>query len=344
MEGGLSVSGWLHAHPPASFGAPDAPVEQPAQLLSGWRSSAGVCEYSGCAPAALALPALPCSLDAGVAAHVPKDSAAKAGVEAVIAAARAAGADLAACDVLSFRSNLNKICGTPHDAKTPWTVDACLLRGTLFLDIVKPEEQPWMRTPEQLRMQAWGYVFEACCTGAAVSDANQETCVLVSTRVGGHRLLLGAEIDCYDAAAVAPGAPPTLASLRELKTFKAPEHRGQCRTLYALKHPKWWLQSHLAGVAALVLGQRDDGGVVYALHTVPTHELPLLSQHNGEWWSPHQALAFGADVLSWCRDAVAQHAGQHLRFVYEPATGVISAHLLADGDLPARLAAALPGA
>ena len=201
--------------------------------------------------------------------------------------------------------------------------------------------EAWMRTPEQQRFVRWGYTFEARCTGQAVADANAETNVLISTRVGALRVLLGAEIDCCDAGEPSTAPLSALSSLRELKTFKQPQHRGQWRTQHRLKHPKWWLQSHLAGVPALVLGARDDSGIVHAIHTVPTHDLPRLSQLNGEAWSPHAALAFGADALAWFRRTAARHAGAHVRFTYDPASGAIHAAVVADGSLPARLAAAL---
>jgi RAT1-interacting protein len=333
----LSTHAWLQAHPQAAFGPVDAPAPQPAELLWQWSSGGG-----SAVPHALALPPLPCNLDAGPeAAYRAKDGDAKPGVELVVAAALAAGAALSTCDVLTFRNNLNKILGTPLDAKAGWTVDACLVGGTLFLDIVKPQEEAWMRTPEQQRFVRWGYTFEARCTGQAVADANAETNVLVSTRVGALRVLLGAEIDCCDAGEPSNALLSALSALRELKTFKQPQHRGQWRTLYRLKHPKWWLQSHLAGVPALVLGARDDSGVVHAIHTVHTHDLPRLSLQNGEAWSPHAALAFGADALAWFRRAAARHVGAHVRFTYDPASGAIRAAVVADGSLPARLAAAL---
>jgi RAT1-interacting protein len=341
----LSTQAWLQAHPPAAFGPVDAPVPQPAELLWQWSSSGGGAVVGSCAPHTLALPPLPCDLNVGLeAAYRAKDGDAKPGVEIVIAAALAAGAALSACDVLTFRNNLNKILGTTLDPKAGWTVDACLVCGTLFLDIVKPAEQAWICTPEQQRFVSWGYMFEARATGQAVADANAETNVLVSTCVGAHRVLLGAEIDCCDCGeqtSAARSPPALLSSLRELKTFRQPQHRGQWRTLYRLKHPKWWLQSHLAGVPALVLGARDDGGIVHAIHTVPTHDLPRLSLQNGEAWSPHAALAFGAAALTWFRSTASRHAGRHVRFTYDPASGAIRASVVADGSLPARLAAAL---
>lgn len=121
--------------------------------------------------------------------------------------------------------------------------------------------------------------FEALCTGQAVADSTAEFGMLIRTRIGPHRIFMGAEMDCHDADAWQPpaaggGAPqqgtaqqgtqqgaahlPPLSCLLELKTYKQPAHAGQQRNVYRFKHPKWWLQSFLAGVPRLVLGARDE--------------------------------------------------------------------------------------
>ena len=130
--------------------------------------------------------------------------------------------------------------------------------------------------------------FEALCTGQAVADATSEFGVLLRGRLGRHRLFMGAEVDCYDpsrwqppaapgaavasggggggaavqpgpaAAAAQQGELPPLEALLELKTYKLPQHAGQQRSVHRWKHPKWWLQSFLAGVPRLALGTRDD--------------------------------------------------------------------------------------
>ena len=338
------VSDWLRRRPRASFAVADrGALPQAAELLRCWSNDATSYSYCGAQPAVLLPLPLPCELDSGVASFVPKSELAKPGVEVVVRAALAAGTSPFSASVLTFRSNLNKLGNTLCDARTAWTVDACLVRSTLFLDIVKPELQGGEDSPEQRRFQAWGYVFEARCTGAAVADANQETSVLVRTSVGSVSVLLGAEIDCYDAESLPPGAPCTLPSLRELKTFKQPAHAGAWRTLYRSRHPKWWLQSHLAGVTQLLLGARDDQGVVRAVHAVPTADLPRLSAANGEPWSPSQTLALTQDVLAWFRSvAKAQADGLHLRFVYAPENQAIEAHIVWGGRLHERLKAVLP--
>ena len=174
----------------------------------------------------------------------------------------------------------------------------------LFLDVVKLAEQ-WSGDPaDQERFTAWGYQcvmlqiqycasaltledllraprpppspdptrtrtctrrFEALCTGQEVADSSGEWGAVVRTRIGRHRIVMGAEIDCYDPQLLPPpeqgsraAPPPPPASWLELKTYRIPQAPQQQRTLHRYKHPKWWLQSFLAGVPRLALGGRDS--------------------------------------------------------------------------------------
>ena len=77
------------------------------------------------------------------------------------------------------------------------------------------------------------------------------------------------------------------------------------------------------------------------IHTVATADLPRISWANYERWSPDQAIAFGADVLTWMRGLGKKYSGRHLRFTYNPQSQSISAAVVEDGDLPGRLEAAL---
>jgi RAT1-interacting protein len=341
----LDVRAWMASHPPEACAGVD--VAQPVLVPSGgWsRGSGGSYLFGACVPPALALPPLPLDLNDGLDTFVPKADA-SCGVEVVVRAALAAGtAAPDGCRVLSFRNNLNKIVGTTLSPTSAWTVDACLLGATLFLDVV-PTPESWESGADQARYVAWGYSFEAHCTGAAVADANTECGALVRARLGAHRLLMGAEIDCYDpgvCSAAGGGAPPPLSSFREVKTCRQPTHRGQWRTMYKHRHPKWWVQSFLAGVTHLVLGFRDDGGVVQQVDVVPVSELPRRSWQAGERWSPQQALAFGESCLGWMRAAAEQHQGRQLRFTYDPERAAVAAAPLPGGDLPARLEAVLAG-
>lgn len=64
---------------------------------------------------------------------------------------------------------------------------------------------------DNLNRMYWGYAFEAMATERNTADddqgfvetecvdANVEFCALIKTKLGPHRIIMGAEMDCYDA-------------------------------------------------------------------------------------------------------------------------------------------------
>lgn len=324
---------------------------------------------------------LPLDLNQGIENFVPRrhlpakegNKAPGAPVELLIEEAFIARASLEKCDILTFRNNLNKILGTVFDLQSPWTVDATSInvdgskdltaKPTMFLDIIHDEELSSLRSGGATApFVPWGYNFEAICTGAPYADANSEYGMLVNFNLE-HRgtenktwdktekhfsVYLGAEVDAYDPSEAQSGSAdaqtiPSMSSLREIKTFTRPEHARQWWTTWDKRHPKWWLQCYLAGIPALILGARDKKGIVHEVHAVTTADLPRISRKHGCTWDPQQALAFGADVLSWMI-TMCQSEGcvrKHVRFEYDPTTRNVSASVLLDGDLPARVTAAI---
>jgi RAT1-interacting protein len=374
MMRSLDIQEWLSANPPRTCDA--ASITKPIRLGVGWTKSGEVTaqyshgDFSGLS--ALQTPSTPLNLNQGLENFVPKRADDTAGVEILIQESFAAGASLENCDILSFRNNFNKILGTVFDIESAWTVDATSggsgggggkLPPTLFLDMVKTEELHYGN--DSTPFVAWGYNFEALCTGEAYADANSEYGMLVNFRLehGGNKngnratdvkskpnfsIYLGAEIDAYDPVEAQSESRdvesiPPMSSLREIKTFTRPEHPRQWWTTYNLRHPKWWLQSYLAGVQALLLGARDNNGIVHEIHAIKTADLPRISWKNGCTWSPQQALAFGADVLAWMAEICKSGncVEKHVRFVYDPNTRKIYASIIEDGDLPGRITAAI---
>lgn len=338
----FDVKFWLQANSPAD--CERANLSQPVRLGNGFTKNGQAIlhnDWSGLS--ALRLPPTPVNLNVGLDSFRPK-SGEHAGIERLILAAKAGEISLSNCDILTFRNNLNKILGTVFDPRKAWAVDACALNGILYLDIVNESTETYDNIET---FTAWGYQFEAKCTGKESADANCEYNMLVSVRLGAGRaddsgalrLFIGAEIDAFDPQGTRLGTSeaPGLETLRELKTYRAPQHAGQRRSLHNYKAPRWWLQSYLVGVPALVLGSRDDHGIVHSIDVVRISELPRISWTNRAAWSPQQALCFGADVLTWMRQVTGEVAGKHVRVRYDPALGKLLAQEVEGGDLSARI-------
>lgn len=161
----LDVRGWMAAHPAASFGT-TMPLQPAVSLGMGWNKRGRQFNYSKSAqPAELRLPPLPCDLNVGLEHFVPKiENSAGAPVEVLIAALLLAQPALLQEElVLSFRNNLNKVCGTVFFPAEPWTVDGCLHDAVLFLDIQRSEQPAWTLAPEQQKARCGGRQLLIAC-------------------------------------------------------------------------------------------------------------------------------------------------------------------------------------
>lgn len=239
-------------------------------------------------------------LYAGFSTFVPKATA-SAPVEPIILAALAADFPLERdADFVTYRNNLNKLMLVPYASATgddDWHIHAVLVGSTVYLDVVPWEEQS--SHPAAARAAYSGVKFEALCTappptpggGAAADDgddavdANAEFCSLVRLRVGRHRLLMSAEIDCYEPPP--PGAPPgtssnVLTTYRELKTMAVPRTPAQHARVKGQRLLKYWIQSYLVGVPELFIGFRSDRGQLTGTMRVPTRALPDLAAAPGD--------------------------------------------------------------
>jgi len=301
-------------------------------------------------------PQLPSDLNAGYPnSFARKDDQRGSPVEQVIAGMQFAAqqAPLIKPGIVSYRNNLNKILGTLVSPRDAWVVDACMYDGTLYLHIHKTPETSF---PDADRFQYFGYKFESLCTGGGnteqqppVVDSTSEFAIIVQVGLGVHRIVLAAEVDSADppqstqGLAEAPEGLPVLTSCLELKTYKPPHTQGQIATLYNLKWPKWWIQSFLAGVETIVLGGRDDAGMLTEVTRISVHTMPAVAAAHGARWDAWQILRFGESVLDWMVEHGHAQPHKHLRFSYQPRVDAIDCQLIEQGEglLPDRLHAVL---
>jgi len=215
-----------------------------------------------------------------------------------------------ALDVCSFRNNLNKLFGIFLDPSNAFVVDAALVDSTLCLDVVRTPEKSFDGAE---RFEYMGYRLETVCTtGEAGADATSEFCSVRLKEIAGLRVGLAAEQD-------AELPPEQGGGYVEIKSHVKPSHRGQERTLYRHKMPKWWLQASLGGAECLALGARSKEGVLLELNLVPTADVPRVCAANGSGFSPELVLGRGAALLGHMRsEARKEGAGVTLRWEFVP--------------------------
>eukprot|EP00897_Mesotaenium_endlicherianum_P009624 jgi/Mesen1/8690/ME000517S08003 len=142
---------------------------------------------------------------------------------------------------LTYRNNLNKIMGLAYSREEEWEMGVHKRGDTVYLDLAT-------RPPSSVEEQAAGVV-----------NANVEFCALMKTKLEGHRIVMGAEMDCYERDA-----------------------RNQMRYV-ELKTSRSEIQSFLAGVQRVVCGFSD------ITNRVKQRDL----------WKGGVCLAFTDRVLGW---------------------------------------------
>lgn len=215
--------------------------------------------------------------------------------------------------IVTYRNNLNKILSTPFDVKT-WEVDVKRENGVIYLGIKHLDSEP--ANELHRRTMYWGRRFEEVCTEG---DKGVQYCSVVKTKLNTHRIILGAEIDCYSEVnntQHSSKSDPTPASTSsshkrkhdeleeagqiqtsivytELKTHKEITNGRINNSFRRWKLLHFWLQSFLAGVPYVLCGFRDDNGIIVKTQRYNTLEIPRMAEGK---WDPWVCLNF-ADVI-----------------------------------------------
>ena len=197
------------------------------------------------------------------------------------------------------RGIMTKILSTPYFAKEGWEFGATLHKGTIYIE-EHPKEQ---ETYENEDLQTYyGYNFESLCTSTdgnpptAGVNTNVQYCSIFESKLGNHKLLLGAEVDCMIKPPDSSKADGHQRVYAELKTHKYFTERHHNRSFIRNKLLKTWLQCYLAGVNHVVFGFKTPDGMVVKTQGYNTNELPRLARKEN-LWDPHVCLTFGEIVL-----------------------------------------------
>ncbi|XP_054819355.1 NAD-capped RNA hydrolase DXO1 isoform X1 [Prosopis cineraria] len=214
---------------------------------------------------------------------------------------------------VTFRNNLNKIMATAYIRHEPWEMGVHKRKGVVYLDVHKLPERP--QSDLDRRRCYWGYCFESLATedprrsdgeGIHHVDANVEYCSVIKTKLGAHRILMGAEMDCCDSTDDGRRFYVELKTSRELDYHTEEKHERE-------KLLKFWIQSFLAGVPYIVIGFRDDSGRLVRTERLRTKEITQRIKMKN-YWQGGVCLAFADEVLCWLYGTVKENEDYILQF------------------------------
>eukprot|EP00899_Mesostigma_viride_P010025 jgi/Mesvir1/19023/Mv12790-RA.1 len=205
--------------------------------------------------------------------------------------------------LVTWRGNLVKIMCTPWDT-TPWHIELQRVKDTIFFNVVEPpmallKEQE--KTDKQKLMCFWGYKFEQLCAQPhgepeGPVDVNAAYCTIVRRRMGFHEITMAGEVDCCEGP---PQGQDVSERYLELKTHRAIHSDKDAENFYRRKMMKIWAQSWCVGVPKVLVGFRDDNGMLQSLQVLETNKLPHMMAVSSNPWNASHALAYLDMVLSW---------------------------------------------
>ncbi|XP_039801136.1 NAD-capped RNA hydrolase DXO1-like isoform X2 [Panicum virgatum] len=180
---------------------------------------------------------------------------------------------------VTYRNNLNKILATAY-LREPWKMGVHKRRGVVYLDVHKLPERP--KSEVERRRCYWGYSFENLATENSFSedgggiDANVEYCSVIKTKLGAHRIIMGAEMDCCDATDDGRRFYVELKTSRELEYHTVEAYEKE-------KLLRFWIQSFLAGVPYVVVGFRNDAGILVRTERLRTKDITQKVKAKNYW-------------------------------------------------------------
>ncbi|QSS50340.1 HLA class III protein Dom3z [Histoplasma capsulatum var. duboisii H88] len=177
--------------------------------------------------------------------------------------------------------------------------------------------------PSQDMMAFWGYKFETLSLLDQPWDATPrekiegredqvvnnkaQYCSIVRTGIGGCKLVIGGEVDAvWDSK---PDRKEDPINWVELKT-SAEIRNDRDMFKYERKLLKFWAQSFLLGVPKIIVGFRDEHGILRRLEEMVTRDIPGLVARQGKGtWDGNICINFTAKFLEWLKLVIKDEEG-----------------------------------
>lgn len=229
-----------------------------------------------------------------------------------------------------FRGLLRLLMCTPYENNASWIILATKWKGTIYLCAMDTEEKKMRdanETEQSKRFCYYGFKFEQYFLTSHPEDEpntskpialSNEFCSMFETDLESNKVMYGAEMD----GIISDSPIPTDANLNdlefvELKVKRKETHFRQKINFYKYKSIKWWSQSFLVGIKTLIVGLRNDDGIVEAYEEIDVRN---IARESRDHWSPAVCMKFCAEFLRVVRNDMKQVNCPHtvMRYSYFP--------------------------
>lgn len=222
---------------------------------------------------------------------------------------------------ISYRRTLISVMCNIYDC-TPVTILATLFNNCIYLCSLELPQKVKKRPCNDLdKFCAWGYKYEQFMLSDLPGTKpqtekpileNEEFSIYYCTQLANHRLFYGAQIDGMMATADSTTEIPNtnevdanLTFLRqngfvELKTQRELYQRQQVHNFKKYKLMRCWCQCFLAGLDGLLVGYRNDEGIIHRVEWFNTVDIVRFCKGV---WDPQKTLNFLDRVLNFIKES-----------------------------------------
>ncbi|KAI5854812.1 HLA class III protein Dom3z [Tricharina praecox] len=223
-------------------------------------------------------------------------------------------------DIITWRGMMTKFMSLPFDMRNGFEMNATKFQDTIFIEESHAYKMATQRPGghRQQVMSYWGYKFETLSTLPATwDDTPRETiesrmkevvsneaqfCSIVKTSFGDTGMILGGEVDAVWDTHAPSSADGT--QYIELKTNKRITS-DRDEIAFERKMQRFWAQSFLLGVGRVIVGFRDDDGILRNVKEFETHDLPRLASSSGRnLWDAQFSIDFTTEIVKWLKEVI----------------------------------------
>ncbi|KAJ0181183.1 hypothetical protein K1T71_003268 [Dendrolimus kikuchii] len=225
---------------------------------------------------------------------------------------------------ITYRRTLISVMCSAFGNSESLYIMATLYKNCIYLCSLDTEhdiQKRQSRSKQQDKFCAWGYKFEQYILSDLPDlqpdiekpvKENEEFSLYYYSELNTHTLLYGAQIDgllatnnCADKPLKANDVNAILNYLRshsfvELKTNRVIQHWKQEQNFKKYKLLRCWCQCYLANLKGLLVGFRNDDGIIQRLQWYDTEELVHYCKDE---WDPGTALQYLNYFLTFVKDS-----------------------------------------
>lgn len=210
-------------------------------------------------------------------------------------------------DFVCFRGLLRLIMCTPYENRENWIILATKYKGTIYLCAQETDEKKARAAEETQQSKKFCYYGHKFENYFSTSDPNiqpdtqspielsNEFCCMFETKLENFKILYGAEMDGINQNDIITESTNfNELEFIELKVKRHESNFRQTMNFYKFKAIKWWCQCFLVGISKIIVGLRNDKGIVTEFENV---DVRRIARESRDYWLSSVCMRFCFEFL-----------------------------------------------